>query len=176
MVQCANNTKGRSWCLTLNNYTDEEVNSLTHMISKNKIKKFLLGKEIGKENNTPHIQGYIQFETQREFSTLKKWNPRIHWSKARANEWVNKKYCSKENNVFASKGFGLIDNKEHIDIWLKHLRHKGRENLEFKSVIKRLDLLERLCDKSDYKEFEYYTDKFDEMKDCKYCLDELKDW
>lgn len=45
------------------------------------------------ENGTPHIQGFIHYKNAVALSTLKSWNPRIHWEQARSI--VNSvKYCS----------------------------------------------------------------------------------
>lgn len=89
-------TRIRRICLTLNNYTEEELETLKSFVDIN-CKYYIIGKEIG-DNGTPHLQGYLEFYDRKYFDTLKKFNKRIHWEQARGNKQQNIKYCSKENN------------------------------------------------------------------------------
>lgn len=68
-----------SWCFTLNNYTEENINELLTLGSK----VLVFQEEIGEEK-TPHLQGFIQFKTKTRFSALKKINDKIHWEKAKS--------------------------------------------------------------------------------------------
>lgn len=87
--------RARIWCFTLNNYTEEDVVSLSHNKWNNlKIKKLVFQEELGKKN-VKHLQGVVQFENQISFSELKKFNGKIHWSKCRDIK-ASIKYCSKE--------------------------------------------------------------------------------
>ena len=88
--------RGRSWCFTLNNYTDDEVSSMSQPLWNNMtILKMVFQKEKG-ENSTPHLQGVVQFCNQVSFTSLKEFNNRVHWSKCR-NLSASIKYCSKES-------------------------------------------------------------------------------
>lgn len=91
--------RGRKWCLTLNNYSDKEYNDLKEILTQ-KSNYTILGKEIGEEKKTKHIQGYIEFKNQIKLETLKKINDRIHWEKAKGNREQNFKYCSKEDDYY----------------------------------------------------------------------------
>ncbi len=85
----------RRWCFTLNNYTKENIVSMSHDKWDNmKIKKYVFQEEIGK-NKTAHLQGVVEFENQVDFSRLKKFNDKAHWSKCRDIK-ASIKYCSKE--------------------------------------------------------------------------------
>lgn len=59
----------------------------------------IYGREVG-ENGTPHLQGYVTFKSQKKFSTLKRWNDRIHWEKAIKPHGANINYCEKDGNTF----------------------------------------------------------------------------
>jgi len=66
----AGNTRNRpsaskSWVLTLNNYSDEEYGSLKQVLEN--LGDYILGKEIG-ESGTPHIQGYVKFQKNKDHS------------------------------------------------------------------------------------------------------------
>lgn len=62
------NTKYRDYCYTFNNYTEEDyayvqtIECVYHVI----------GKEIGEECGTPHLQGYIYFKNPRSWDAVRK--------------------------------------------------------------------------------------------------------
>ncbi len=85
----------RSWCFTLNNHTKKDVISISRLFSTYKIKKLIFQEEVG-ENNTPHLQGVIQFENQFLFENVKLMIPKAHIEKCR-NIKASIKYCSKED-------------------------------------------------------------------------------
>lgn len=84
----------RRWCFTLNNWTEEELTTITTYL---KNKKYIIGKEVGAEG-TPHLQGYFSNKTAVTLKTLKNINTRWHLEKARGNEKQNFEYCSKEGD------------------------------------------------------------------------------
>ena len=87
----------KRYCLTLNNYTNEEYNSLLTFFSSNSSNKYIIGKEVG-ESGTPHLQMYINFESKIRFTALKKINTRLHIEACRGSESDNIKYCSKDGD------------------------------------------------------------------------------
>lgn len=88
--------RARTWCFTLNNYTEEDCVSMSHSKWDNlKIKKLVFQEEMGKKN-VKHLQGVVMFEEQISFSSLKKFNSKVHWSKCRDIK-ASIKYCSKES-------------------------------------------------------------------------------
>lgn len=102
-TNCASNQRSRGWSWTLNNYTEEEYNDI---ISKSQryFSKWIVGKEIGSNKKTPHLQGYFYSDTQITFNTIKSIIPKAHIEKSKGTPNQNYKYCSKEGN-FMSKGF-----------------------------------------------------------------------
>lgn len=84
-------SRGRAWCFTLNNYTDEE---LAHMAKC--VGKWIIGKEVAPETGTPHLQGYVEFPNARRLGGVKKLVTRAHWELAVADKLSNIKYCRKE--------------------------------------------------------------------------------
>lgn len=87
------NIRSRKWCFTLNNWTEEEYKDLIRILDT-KMAKYIVGKEIGEEG-TPHLQGYFELINAMAFTTIKKWNNRLHIEKAKGNTKSNLVYCKK---------------------------------------------------------------------------------
>lgn len=88
--------RARGWCMTLNNYSDNELTQL-HNIFIKKDWKYIIGEEIGEEKKTPHLQIYIKAKNPISFNTLKKLNNRLNIRKANGTLQQNYIYCSKDN-------------------------------------------------------------------------------
>lgn len=88
--------KARSYCFTLNNYTEDEENAI-HGID---CKYLIVGREVG-ENGTPHLQGYVSFDNPRSFNSVRKLcGGRAHLERANGGPASNREYCSKGNDFF----------------------------------------------------------------------------
>lgn len=86
--------RSRSWCFTLNNYVDADVERLTSV----KCKYIVFGKEIG-EKGTPHLQGYVNFSSAKTMGVAKMLlSMRCHLEKAKGNAEQNRKYCVKDGD------------------------------------------------------------------------------
>lgn len=85
----------RSACFTLNNWTNDEMNS---MILDFELfgYKYIFGEEIAPTTGTPHLQGYVEFGKQVYFTHLKKLSARANWRKCRGSRAQNVTYCTKE--------------------------------------------------------------------------------
>lgn len=84
-------TRARCWALTINNYTQDEVNELLKL--KNKLDDYAWQSEVG-ESGTPHLQVALKYHNPIEFNTLKKLFPRANIQKAE-NWQALRNYCSK---------------------------------------------------------------------------------
>jgi len=95
----------KSWCFTLNNYTEQETKYLKEILGSNG--SFILGYEIG-ESGTPHIQGYVKFHNKcRPMEKIE--NKRIHWEKCKGTELQNIEYCTKDKKFYINFYRPLID-------------------------------------------------------------------
>lgn len=89
---CSNTKKSRGWCFTYNNYTVDTVRDLRTM----ECKYIIFGKETAPETGTPHLQGYVLFNNQTYFRSVKKMiGDHAHIEAAKGNPWQNREYCSK---------------------------------------------------------------------------------
>jgi len=87
------------YCFTLNNPTLEE----TEALKKLDYAYMVLGYEIGTENSTPHIQGYIHFKRSRRFTQVKKDLLRSHVEARKGSIQQAIDYCKKDG-VFQEFG------------------------------------------------------------------------
>jgi len=88
-------SRNRKYCLTLNNYDDNEYNALFTFCSAQDF--YIIGKEKGK-NETPHLQVYVENKNKISFNVLKAIVPRSHIEIARGTQKDNYEYCSKDGD------------------------------------------------------------------------------
>lgn len=84
----------RLWCITINNYTENDIKLMDDLKNHPNIKECNYQFETG-DNETPHIQGYAYFKSERTFKELKNLLPRAHIEKAKGSLKSNRDYCSK---------------------------------------------------------------------------------
>lgn len=80
----------KHWCFTLNNYSHDDILKIS---SSSSISKYVFQEEKGEKEETPHLQGYIEFKKKIRPKEL--FNDKIHWEKTRSIEH-SIMYCSKE--------------------------------------------------------------------------------
>jgi hypothetical protein len=106
----AKNIRSRYWFFTLNNHTNEEIDTMTQ-----RLERYVFQEEIG-ENGTPHLQGYAMFNNARSFSSMKKICERAHWERVRNKEKAEE-YCQKDDTAtgrYWSKGIFI---KKSLKLW-----------------------------------------------------------
>lgn len=96
------NMTSKTWFGTLNNWTQEEYND---MINLKDLTYGVIGKEVGKEDGTPHLQFCLTFSGSKRLTGVKKLIPRAHLEIPRILE-ASRTYCKKDGD------FHVIDNKE----------------------------------------------------------------
>jgi hypothetical protein len=102
-----NDKRIRGWCFTLNNWTDDEVESVKGL----ECVYLIFGKEIGEETHTPHLQGYVYLKDGKTMKAVSKLLPRARLSATKGTPDQNEVYCSKDGDVF-EKGVKPLSNKE----------------------------------------------------------------
>jgi len=83
----------RNICFTINNPTEEDVHWCEQVVCS----YICYGRERG-ESGTPHIQGYIEFEVPKRFTTLKRECPRGHFEKRMGTASQASTYCQKDGD------------------------------------------------------------------------------
>lgn len=85
-------SRARTWCLTLNNPTDQDEVDLNHL--SDSVKRLLVAREHG-ESGTEHFQGYVQFKSMKSLAQVKSISQRAHWEVAKGSPIQNEIYCRK---------------------------------------------------------------------------------
>lgn len=89
--------KARGWCVTLNNYTEAELASLTRA-DQPQVRYWIVGREVG-EGGTPHLQGYVYFHNAKTMAQTKAYvGERAHLERSAGSGPENRAYCSKDGN------------------------------------------------------------------------------
>lgn len=89
----AEKQRARGWAFTINNYDDAAIEKLRGIVCDYKI----WGREIAPTTSTPHLQGFIYFETLKTFGAVKKLLPDgAHIERTKGNAAQNRTYCAKE--------------------------------------------------------------------------------
>ena len=132
----ARQVKSNRIVFTLNNYTEEECQSLLRCINflEPQIDYCIVGKEVG-ASGTPHLQGYIKLKTsflRADRGIISKWRSlfpalkRAHLEPAYGSDLHSEKYCSKDGNLLISVGVPTSD----VDsTWTKILQATTMEEI-----------------------------------------------
>lgn len=93
--------QSKYWCFTLNNYTDEEENTLQQWLTESS-DYATYGYEVG-ENGTPHLQGYFELHSKKRFTAVKSLLrgsglERMHLERRQGTAQQASDYCHKESN------------------------------------------------------------------------------
>ncbi len=102
-TQSGGNTKlrFRKVCFTLNNWNENEFTHLLKVFNEGGY-KYIIGKEKGEKEETPHLQGYVEFGRQLSFKQVKEINQRLHIERPRGNKKQNITYCSKDGDFIST--------------------------------------------------------------------------
>jgi len=87
----------KSWCFTLNNYTEEEYSKCCSFVANHEQVEYgIVGKEVG-DGGTPHLQGYFKLRQRRDMRALQhQLSSRAHYEVARGSPRQNREYCIKD--------------------------------------------------------------------------------
>lgn len=139
-------SKAKHWCFTLNNYSDGDYEAVKAVTDSCTFCVYVVaGKEVGEENGTPHLQGFISFEKRVPMSRVRQvlpGNPHVEVARNVAKA-IN--YCKKDGDYIelgsipSASGTrsdldafknavkeGMLDlvkiREEHSDVYAKYTR------------------------------------------------------
>lgn len=111
-------TRSRAWCLTLNNYTEEESQFVN---TYGPTEYIIVGDEVG-ENGTRHLQIYFRLKNAKTFSKIKKQFPRAHIEVAKGSDEQNRLYCSKEKIMREEGNIGQQGRRNDLSILTEEIK------------------------------------------------------
>lgn len=86
-------SRGRNWCLTINNPTVDDSDRIRALDTS----YYVIGNEVGEEG-TPHLQCYIRLSEKKRFNWLKQRLPTAHIEIAKGSPLQNREYCTKDGD------------------------------------------------------------------------------
>jgi hypothetical protein len=89
-------SRGKYWCWTLNNPTEEEVGSIKDPTED--VTYICFGREIAPGTGTPHLQGYVEFRRKFRIGGIKQLNGfgRMHLERRKGTQEEAIEYCRKD--------------------------------------------------------------------------------
>jgi hypothetical protein len=119
----------RSFCITINNYTETDLEQL----QKLKSNYILLAHEVGEETQTPHIQGFLYFKNTTTIARLSKHIPRAHIEITQGTNEQAINYCRKDQNIIFENGKAPIKPGKRND--LTDIRRAVQQGEDMVSII-----------------------------------------
>lgn len=142
----------KRWCFTWNNYEDRDFEYLTGKKIKNSIKYIVVGKEIGEEKKTKHLQGFVITNKKTTVNTVKEIldpilaeHAKMHIEMAYGDNIEASNYCKK--GIMKSNDYKKFK-WNHKDFGLKSdfyeygtLPEQGKRNdwIEYREAISQAD-------------------------------------
>lgn len=90
--------QSQSWCFTVPNYSDGDLQSLRDLFGSGGISYLVFGRELAPTTGTPHLQGYVRFDARKRFACVRRLLPQCHLTSARGSPAQNRSYCIKDGN------------------------------------------------------------------------------
>ncbi|AKC88560.1 replicase [Zebra finch circovirus] len=112
MPKQARSSPCKRWVFTLNNPTEQEVESVKSL-PPSEYHYAIVGKEKG-EQGTPHLQGFLHLKKKVRLNQMKQLIPRAHFEIARGSDEDNEQYCSKEGDVILTIGAPAKGNRSDL--------------------------------------------------------------
>lgn len=92
-------SRAKRWCFTLNNPTEDETQFLQDYGDGGQFEYLVYGREVG-ESGTPHLQGYVIFNSAVRLNTVKNrlGSQRLHLEVSRGTPGQAAAYCKKDDD------------------------------------------------------------------------------
>lgn len=117
----------RAWCFTWNNYAEEHIQHCLDMQSK----YIVFGREVCPTTGTPHLQGFVYFESPKTRSAVSKLFLGKCWVQfTRGSPADNFNYCTKEEREVFERGVRPRQGKRFDIDDMKKIMDDGGELLE----------------------------------------------
>ncbi|QMW68714.1 replication-associated protein [Crucivirus-234] len=114
-------SRSRNWCYTINNPTNEEIETCDVIECSYNV----FGFEVGNEG-TPHLQGYIEFKDAKTLRSAKKsLGGRAHLEQRRGTATEASDYCKKDNLFIENGSISNQGKRNDLDTLAELVKTKG---------------------------------------------------
>ena len=110
-------SRSRSWCFTLNNYTQDEEIAVQGLDCV----YLVYGREVGSDEHTPHLQGFIHMKSQHTLSAMKKRITRAHFEVRKGTVDEATDYCKKDGDFFERREAFKCGRKRRKAVMVKNV-------------------------------------------------------
>ena len=110
-------SRARGWCFTINNYTELDEHVVFEMAQY--AKYVVCGRENGSENGTPHLQGFVYFDTLKSFKQVKEIHSTAHWE-------ANARYRGSGGRILQKK---VIGSRQELSLSINRKRVNAENQL-----------------------------------------------
>lgn len=94
----ARRERSKNWVFTLNNYCLADEERLQALGGDEHVNYIIYGREVAPTTGMPHLQGFIQFKSRKEWLFVQSTLPfGCFFERARGNAWQAAEYCRKED-------------------------------------------------------------------------------
>lgn len=117
-------SQSKYWCFTINNYTDEDIETCNNI----DVDYIIYGIEKG-QNGTPHLQGFLCWEKRKTFNGTKNaLGSKVHLERAKGSPKQASDYCKKDGD-FVERGCLPGGQGQRTDLQEIYTQIKGGSNL-----------------------------------------------
>lgn len=96
-------SRSARWVFTIQHYTPDVIDSLRSLADTPKVVFLVYGKEVAPTTNTPHLQGYIEYNDRKRLGYVcKDLGGKAHCEPAYGDFYSNLRYCTKEGDFWMS--------------------------------------------------------------------------
>lgn len=108
--------RSKYFVYTLNNYTEDELERLRNLGCDDGVLYHVHGRERG-ENDTPHLQGYIEFEKRLRLNQVKSiLGDRLHLEARRGTPQQARDYCIKDGDYWEKGSISTVSQGSRTDL------------------------------------------------------------
>lgn len=90
-------SRAKHWCFTINNYDGHHESELRELGGRQGVQYLVFGRETG-DSGTPHLQGYVCFESRRTLRQVRQLVRGAHLEKAQGTPKQASDYCKKDGD------------------------------------------------------------------------------
>lgn len=117
MSKIQQKTQGKNWAFTIWSCTDQDIQWATNLICG----YIIVTKEFGENKDKPHLQGFVQFQSNHRLASLKKSHPTAHWEHCNGGADAAANYVQKvDSELITCRGVlrtRAVMAQERKDLW-----------------------------------------------------------